>query len=83
MLSLPENLPQQCFDAELLGNSEASWAAYREAIALAQELLINHFAAQSQPYRRDISRRSSCNFRQVQLFPKSWEKFATSVTHYC
>ena len=50
MLSLPENLPHQCFDAELLGNSEASWAAYREAIATAQELLISHFAAQSQPY---------------------------------
>lgn len=50
MLSLPENLSQQCFDAELLGNSEASWAAYREAIALAQELLISHFSSQSQPY---------------------------------
>lgn len=50
MLSLPENLPQKCFDTDLLGNSEVSWAAYREAIALAQELLISQFSSQSQPY---------------------------------
>lgn len=70
MLSLPENLPHQCFDVEFLGNSEGSWAAYREAIAVAQELLISHFATQSQPYSGTSPENLAATLDKFNYFPK-------------
>ena len=69
MQTLSQNLTHQNFEQYLLTHSPKGWMAYQQAIAQAQELLLQQFVAQPQPYSGRSPQEITAAIEEIEFCP--------------